>query len=112
MDPRQQRSKSDGHIPADRHTNSSPDNSDHFSKGKTAAEKEKCKHEVVDKYYCVRCQASIPRFGSIVDTGNINTYIKVVYVDESKGTGSPNAKEYLHGSPGTASNHSLTPPLS
>ena len=48
-----------------------------------AVEQETCKHDVAIKYKCIRCKAKIPQFGTVVDTGNINTFIKVVYVDES-----------------------------
>ena len=32
------------------------------------------------------CGFKIARFGSVADTGNISTFIKVVYVDETKGS--------------------------
>ena len=46
-------------------------------------QQETCKHEVAISHMCIDCRAHIPKFGSICDTGNASTYIKVVYVDES-----------------------------
>ena len=80
----QSRSKSDDGSFDDRYAHSGLGSVGRHHTSGVEAEQETCKHEVVAKYQCIQCQASIPRFGSVADTGNINTFIKVVYVDESK----------------------------
>ena len=36
------------------------------------------------KGICLTCQLEVVKYGSIFDTGTIKTFIKVVFVDESK----------------------------
>ena len=36
------------------------------------------------KGVCLTCQLEVVKYGSIFDTGTIKTFIKVVFVDESK----------------------------
>ena len=43
-----------------------------------------CKHLKVDENLCKRCGTTVPFFGSVCDTKSIKTFIKVVYIDESK----------------------------
>lgn len=43
-----------------------------------------CKHLKVRRHKCERCDLEVPHYGSVFDTGTIKTFIKVVYVDESK----------------------------
>ena len=43
-----------------------------------------CRHGIVNKHKCVICGFKLAKFGLITDTGNISTFMKVVYVDETR----------------------------
>ena len=54
----------------------------------------RCKHLTVDEAgACSRCGHHVPQYGSVFDTGTIKTYIKVVYVDDTKETPTPDTKK-------------------
>ena len=43
-----------------------------------------CSHTEVQNGVCQNCDYKVPQFGFVLDTGSVSTFIKVVYVDESK----------------------------
>ena len=46
-----------------------------------------CKHLRVRRStgICANCKTQVPQFGSVFDTGTVQAFIKVIYIDESKG---------------------------
>lgn len=52
----------------------------------TVISQRECKHTNVERSTgnCANCKTEIAQFGSVFDTGTIKSYIKVLYVDESK----------------------------
>ena len=61
----------------------------------TVISQRECKHTKVERSTgnCANCKTEIAQFGSVFDTGTIKSYIKVLFVDESKKPASykPNA---------------------
>jgi len=50
----------------------------------TVISQKDCKHLKVKDGLCKNCGISVPKYGSIFDTGTVKAFIRVVFVDESK----------------------------
>jgi ribosomal protein L32 len=54
------------------------------NKTATVISQKDCKHLKVKDTVCKNCGFSVPKYGSVFDTGTVKAFIKVVFVDESK----------------------------
>lgn len=51
---------------------------------KTLMSQTDCSHPKMNHGVCQDCDYAVPQYGSVLDTGMVSTFIKVIFIDESK----------------------------
>lgn len=54
------------------------------SDNKTVLSQRECTHLKVRHGVCKDCNFKLPQYGIVLDTGTVSTFIKVLFIDESK----------------------------